>query len=150
MKEPITSFSNYYRPLSNFWPSPVDYLGLTYPTIEHAYQAAKTENIEVRRDIQQAKTPGKAKRLGRRCSLILGWEKSKDSIMLELVTQKFTRYSGLRKLLLTTGEIELIEGNTWGDIYWGVCQGEGQNKLGEILMKIRFELALDLEKSTQI
>ena len=36
-----------------------------------------------------------------------------------------------------TNNEELIEGNTWNDTYWGVCNGRGQNHLGKILMKVR-------------
>jgi len=46
----------------------------------------------------------------------------------------------LRKKLLATGNATLIEGNTWGDTYWGVCKGKGQNKLGKLLMELRSEL----------
>lgn len=31
----------------------------------------------------------------------------------------------------------IIEVNNWGDTYWGVCNGIGDNHLGKILMKIR-------------
>ena len=43
----------------------------------------------------------------------------------------------LREMLLDTGDEELIEGNWWGDQYWGVCNGVGKNRLGNILMLIR-------------
>ena len=33
-----------------------------------------------------------------------------------------------------------IEGNTWNDTFWGVCNGQGQNWLGKILMLVRSEL----------
>lgn len=59
--------------------------------------------------------------------------------MEDLLRQKFSK-TPLRRLLLATGEAELIEGNTWGDTYWGVCHGVGQNHLGCLLMKIRGEL----------
>jgi predicted NAD-dependent protein-ADP-ribosyltransferase YbiA (DUF1768 family) len=47
----------------------------------------------------------------------------------------------MREMLLLTGDCELVEGNTWGDKFWGVCDGEGENHLGKLLMKIRAELA---------
>jgi predicted NAD-dependent protein-ADP-ribosyltransferase YbiA (DUF1768 family) len=34
----------------------------------------------------------------------------------------------------------LIEGNTWGDKFWGQVKGEGANYLGRLLMKVREEL----------
>lgn len=46
-----------------------------------------------------------------------------------------------RDQLLATGGVELIEGNDWGDAFWGVCGGYGQNWLGVLLMLVRSELA---------
>ena len=44
--------------------------------------------------------------------------------------------------LLDTGDAILIEGNDWGDRYWGVCDGVGQNKLGLILMGLRKKMKM--------
>ena len=41
--------------------------------------------------------------------------------------------------LINTGDAILIEGNTWGDTYWGVCDGVGENRLGKLLMEVREE-----------
>ena len=45
-------------------------------------------------------------------------------------------------LKLTVRDAVLEEGNTWNDTFWGVHlkNGQGQNHLGRILMKIRTEL----------
>lgn len=59
--------------------------------------------------------------------------------MENLIHQKFSQ-EPLRSQLLNTGEEELVEGNTWGDTYWGICNGKGQNNLGKILMKVRNQL----------
>ena len=61
--------------------------------------------------------------------------------MYEIVKDKFSRNPELRVKLLNTGDIELIEGNYWGDTFWGVCNGKGENHLGKILMRVRKELA---------
>lgn len=136
----IGFFRGKHRFLSNFYPSEVSLDGILYPSIEHAYQAAKTIDITTRREIAALKTPGQAKRRGRRVILRSNWEHIKEEIMYELVLQKFARHPVLRQLLLATGEQQLVEGNTWGDTYWGVCDGEGQNRLGKILERVRFEL----------
>lgn len=60
--------------------------------------------------------------------------------MYEICLAKFTQHEFLKEALLATGDSELIEGNTWRDYFWGVCNGKGQNKLGKILMRIRAEL----------
>ena len=78
--------------------------------------------------------------MGRSVSLRPDWEDIKDDVMLEGLYRKFTN-DELAEWLLDTGDEELVEGNWWGDRYWGVCNGIGQNKLGKLLMKVREELA---------
>lgn len=60
--------------------------------------------------------------------------------MHDIVRAKFEQNPDLRQKLLSTGSEELIEGNTWGDTFWGVCKGSGQNWLGRILMFVRDEV----------
>jgi predicted NAD-dependent protein-ADP-ribosyltransferase YbiA (DUF1768 family) len=64
----------------------------------------------------------------------------KVKLMFVLVTEKFKQNPELKQKLLETGNQELIEGNTWNDTFWGVCNGQGQNWLGKILMLVRSEL----------
>ena len=142
----ITQFQGSMRFLSNFYPSVVILKGREYRTVEHAYQAAKCVEEEDRIAIQQAKTPGEAKRLGRSVSMLYDWDSIRDFIMEDLVRQKFIE-KGLRWQLLRTGDESLIEGNHWGDRYWGVCEGVGQNKLGKILMEIRKEIREEIRRS---
>lgn len=136
----IKSFrSKKYFFLSNFAPSPVTYNGILFATVEHAFQAAKSLDVEDQKLCSLARTPQDAKHFGRRVKLRPDWEEVKESVMEDLLRQKFSD-SELRKQLLDTGNAELIEGNTWGDKYWGVCGGEGQNRLGYLLMKVRKEI----------
>ena len=60
----------------------------------------------------------------------------KVKLMFVLVTEKFKQNPELKQKLLETGNQELIEGNTWNDTFWGVCNGQGQNWLGKILMLV--------------
>lgn len=140
----IKEFQGNYRFLSNFYSVPIEYEGLIYFSTEAAYQAAKTLNQNERLTISQLPTPGEAKRMGRRITLRSDWEQVKDQIMYDICKIKFS-FSDLKRLLLGTGNQELIEGNGWHDNYWGNCMCghckniEGQNKLGKILMRIRNE-----------
>jgi len=136
----VVSFSGKFRFLSNFHPSPVTFEGLDYPSVEHAYQAAKTTDQSARDEIRLSATAGAAKKLGRRVVMRPDWESIKLGVMEELVRQKFAD-PDLKEALLATGCDELIEGNYWGDTFWGVCKGVGHNHLGQILMKVRSELA---------
>lgn len=136
----IDSFSGKYRFLSNFWPCDIEYEGIKYPSTEHAFQAAKTLDVRTRQLMSKLPTPGKAKRYGKHIELRNDWEQVKIGVMREILQQKFSRHEDLEKLLLETGDQELVEGNTWGDKFWGVCDGEGQNHLGKLLMEIRKDL----------
>lgn len=132
----IDRFSGGYRFLSNFYPCKVEYENLIYPSVEHAYQAAKSFNPIDRKSMQNVNTAGGAKRLGRSFSLRRDWEEVKIDIMKELLATKFDRQP-LRNMLLATGVAFLIEGNNWGDDFWGVYTHQGKNHLGKLLMEIR-------------
>ena len=139
----ICSFRGGDHFLSNFYPFAVDYDGVTYLTVEHAYQAAKTPPVH-RWRIQAAAHPSDAKRLGRKVPLRQDWEVVKNDVMKGLLRQKFSK-AGLAMRLLETGTLVIIEGNNWGDRYWGVCEGSdgrhtGKNVLGLMLMEIREEM----------
>jgi ribA/ribD-fused uncharacterized protein len=135
----IQGFFGKYRFLSNFWPAEVCLYGKPYPSVEHAYQAAKTFDPMERDMIRTAPSAKLAKHLGKTIEIRPDWDKVKDRYMTNLVRQKFSK-EPLRQQLLDTYPEYLEETNTWGDIYWGVCNHKGQNKLGMILMQIRNEL----------
>jgi ribA/ribD-fused uncharacterized protein len=137
--EAICRFEGPYRFLSNFWPVLVEDATYVYPTVEHAYQAAKTTSDAHRVLIRDAPTPGVAKRLARSLSLRPDWKDIRLDVMYDLVQQKF-EWPDLRQQLLDTGNAWLIEGNTWNDTFWGVCHGVGDNHLGLILMRVRREI----------
>ena len=137
----IDRFMDDYEFLSNYHRSPIEVDGIVYATVEHAFHAAKTFDLEEKRAIARAATPGDAKRMGRKVQLRPDWEQVKVGIMEELVRLKFTTHADLLAKLQATGDAELIEGNWWKDTFWGVCRGTGQNQLGLILMKVRSELA---------
>jgi N-glycosidase YbiA len=135
----IDRFDGEYAFLSNFWSSPITLDGITYPTVEHAFQAAKAINPPERQRIAALPTPGAAKRAGRKVAIRPDWERVKVGIMEDLVRRKFADPE-LAGKLLATGEEDLVEGNTWNDRFWGVCRGSGRNELGKILMRVRAEL----------
>lgn len=128
-----------YAFLSNFYTHPVKYKGITYPTSEHAFQAWKSTDVKIRRRIAKASTPAKAKSMGRSITKRPDWDQVKRRIMLAILREKF-RNPMMAGKLLSTGNAELVEGNTWGDTYWGVCGGQGENWLGHLLMIVRKDL----------
>lgn len=136
----IDYFDEEYAFLSNFYDSPIEKDGITYPTNEHFFQAMKTLDEKERKAIAAAETPGKAKRMGRRVNLREDWEAVKVDVMREGLLLKFTTYFELAQKLIATGDAMLVEGNWWNDTFWGVCNGVGCNTLGKLLMQLREEL----------
>lgn len=142
-QERIDKFDGEFHFLSNFHTSYILYDGIVWPTVEHAYQAMKTLDENQRMNILEANSPSEAKKLGRCVTMRVDWDDIKLEIMEELVREKFESKPKLAEKLLATEDIEIVEGNTWGDTFWGVCKGVGENHLGKILMKIRDEIKED-------
>lgn len=160
MKTNVDRFKGLYSFLSNFFDNPIEFEGILYPTNEHAFQAVKDLNPEIRSRVAAIESTYNAKLAGRGkydlrtpeevkadpngkpilVTLREDWDQVKDEVMYQINMTKFRNNPSLKAALLGTLDAELIEGNHWGDVYWGVCGGVGQNKLGKILMRIRSEL----------
>lgn len=141
----IDRFTGEHAFLSNFYPSPIllsDVLSTPFeaPTVEHAFQALKTADLAARASILAASTPGRAKRMGRLVTLRPSWGSMRLYIMRWLVREKFAQNPDLAEKLRATGNAILIEGNAWGDTFWGQVDGKGENHLGVILMDTRDHL----------
>lgn len=145
----IAMFDGKYAFLSNFAQSPFTVDGVTFPTVEHWFQAFKTLDPQEFRDIAAAETPGKAKRMGRHVTLRPDWEEVKVDVMREGLRKKFA-IPEFRIKLLATGDEELMEGNTWHDNIWGNCvcakcqNTLGRNMLGMLLMELRQEIMYEI------
>lgn len=134
----INNFDNEYEFLSNFYPSPFVVDGKEYATVEHAYQSWKVIP-EHQETVRLAFSPGEAKRYGRAFPMREDAKSEYERMrgMAQFLLAKFRDNPDLMEKLLATGDEQLVEGNTWGDKFWGVCDGEGQNNLGHLLMAIR-------------
>lgn len=135
----INQFRGEYSYLSNFYEAPLTVLGIPFQSSEAAYMACKTENIELRRKFSTL-SPKEAKYEGRKLTLRPNWNGLMRLECMELcVRSKFAHNPDLIQKLINTGHSQLVEGNYWGDKYWGVClkTNEGKNMLGEILMAVR-------------
>lgn len=136
----INKFQGETKWLSNFELCEVHYDGDKYTSTEAAFQAAKCLDKKDRIKFFSM-SPIEARKAGRNVALRSDWEYIKDNVMYEICKYKFTHNEPLKQKLISTKNKILIEGNAWGDVYWGVCKGKGKNKLGKILMKIRDELS---------
>lgn len=135
----IGQFSGGYRFLSNFYPCTVVLAGVEYPSVENAYQAAKRPAPETRKVFETC-SPAEAKTFGSYGPARPNWDAVKIKAMQYLLAQKFAPGSHLAERLVATGNRVLEEGNTWGDTFWGVCNGRGENTLGRLLMAQRDRL----------
>lgn len=138
----ISGFFDEHRFLSNFYPAPIHYQGIDFPTTEHAFQACKFDDEIFRLHIASAETPGQAKRLGRTRDYPLreGWDSGLAIIVMSEISALKFQIPELRKKLLATGDAILIETNSWGDDTWGndpSTPEQGRNQLGTILMSLR-------------
>ncbi|MDY0315457.1 MAG: NADAR family protein [Bacteroidales bacterium] len=145
----INQFRGYYRFLSNFWPCDIDFAInknklITFPSVEHFYQAMKSKRTEDWIRICNLPKAGDAKREGQKIKLRDDWEEVKLEIMEIGLKIKFS-HSNLKllRMLLETGDLKIIEGNYWHDNFWGDCfcskceNIKGKNNLGKLLMRIR-------------
>lgn len=145
----VEQFRGEHEFLSNFYPHEFEWSGDTWKTAEHAFQAAKVDQPLDYFRCRDAATPAAAKRIGRHVAMREGWDRIKDDVMSTILRAKFRSTSPLYGKLLGTEGRRLIEGNAWGDKYWGVDlkTGEGENRLGRILTGLRDEfLAKEYER----
>jgi ribA/ribD-fused uncharacterized protein len=137
-KNVIMEFKEEFAWLSNFWEVTVDWDGLTYNSSEAVYQAAKCKNSEQRKEFVGISAL-ESKKLGKSIELREDWESVKVEVMTDILKCKFDQNPDLKEKLIQTGDADLIEGNWWGDVFWGRCNGMGMNWLGYLLKKLREE-----------
>lgn len=153
MHEPILEFrgQNYF--LSNFFPSDIAITvygqTIVMPTGEHAFHAGKfkasslneEKTLEWLRTLAQDPHPGHSKKMGRSIKIdVAHWNAISTATMRRVQELKYEQNPELRKRLIATEDALLVEGNTWGDKLWGQVNGEGENRLGIILMELRAKL----------
>jgi len=143
-KNPIYFYNrdDLYYEFTNFAPFPIRMGVSVWPTSEHYFQAMKFSTIpEIMEEIRRLEQPRDAFEAARKYAQFArqDWNDVKDGVMYSAVTEKFKQWPKLQEMLLATGDRPLIE-HTTQDSYWGDGGGTGQNKLGSILEKVRFDL----------
>ena len=151
----IDKFDGRYRFLSNFYPCEIEHQGIKYNSVESFYVAMKCNNEQLfngtqytindfREMIACMNNPGLVKRIGQQMRVRSDWDTKRLDYMNWAVREKF-KDENLKELLISTGDLTLIEGNYWHDNFYGQCtcdkcSGKGKNNLGKILMEVRNEL----------
>lgn len=111
----------------------------------------KFESTSLQQEIREMKTPKLAKSASnsRKHLFRKDWHSIKDDVMRIGLMAKFQQNKKLKSLLLETGDAELIE-NSPTDMYWGCgSSGQGENKLGKLLMEVRTKLK-NIENKSKI
>lgn len=142
MKIYFYKINDEYGFLSNFAHYGFELDGKWWMTSEHYFQAQKFHGTVYEEMIRMLDSPKKAAEMGRNCNLPIraDWEEIKDDVMRKAVLAKFIQNKDIKKLLLTTKNSIIIE-KTINDYYWGCGKnGDGKNRLGEILMETRDKL----------
>jgi ribA/ribD-fused uncharacterized protein len=143
--------------LSHFYPARIVLDGEDWPSVEHYYQAQKSDSHRYRAAIRAAVSPGIAKRLAappdapRRLSQQswfrkngklprADWAEVKLAVMRRADEAKFLQNPDLAQRLLATGDAELVE-DSRNEAFWGTGRDDaGLNWAGRILMEIREKL----------
>jgi len=131
-----------YGCFSNFSKHATVIDGVEWPTTEHYYQAQKFEEEATREMIRALNHADKAARRGRRCQdkRRENWEEMKIAVMRKALEAKVDQHPEIRAILLSTGNLEIVE-HTDKDSYWADGgDGSGLNMLGILLMEIRDQL----------
>ena len=147
--DPILGFFGEYRFLSNFHilnlaiPESHPECNFSYPTVEHAYQAAKTTDIRYKRRLASCNSPMSAKRHGYKVPIRDDWDDARIGVMRKLLEFKFDDPE-LKEKLIATHPRNIYEVNTWNDKFWG-CDHDlnGENWMGRLLMEIRESIMED-------
>lgn len=137
----IKEFKDEYAWLSNFYLCKIIINGLQYPSVEHAFQAQKSNDPNWKIYCRETINPDKLKIVSKKIDLIENWNNIRESIMFECLKQKFNQ-EPFKTKLIATKNMRIQEGNTWGDKFWVVDlnTGKGENRLGLMIEKIRIEL----------
>lgn len=139
-EKPYGAFSNLYR-------REIEFEGEKFATSEHAYQAGKARKPEVRKWLMEAPSPALLAMAAHGLyvwDINSDWSRIKFDRMKRVLQAKFTQHEDLKLLLLSTGTARLVESATVDNAVnrlWGEVGGVGKNKLGELLMEVRSELA---------
>lgn len=131
-----------YGWLSNSAPYPISLESKMWYTAEHYFQTQKFHNESVQKEILKTRSAAEIVRIASNPKLRVrkDWHVVRLDFMRTAVLAKFTQIPELRKLLLNTGDAELIN-HSDEDSYWADGgDGGGRNMLGVVLMEVRDEL----------
>ena len=139
---PVLFYEREFYMFSNFSAFAVKYDGDMWPTAEHAYQAKKFYDFDIRDKIKSARSAHEAKQIAKvfEHEMRDDWEEVKLIVMEEIIWAKLSQHPYIQEKLLQTREREIIE-DSHKDAFWGWGPDrDGENHLGKIWMHVRKEM----------
>jgi N-glycosidase YbiA len=136
---PLERFEQYLSPFSGHM---LEFKGVLYPTIEHAYHCQRYTDQQVVDAIRNTRSAWSAWALSQqhKKEQIPDWDARKVGVMEELFRAALDQHADIRKALIESGDFLIIHHNA-NDSFWGDgADGAGRNEMGKIWMKLRAEL----------
>ena len=135
MNKTWIEFTGPYKCLDNSYISPIIVEGISYPSVVHAFRAAKTSDRDLKLKISKSSNLADVERLLQDAWIRPNWNDVKYATLHQLVKLKFDSHKDLAKILISTGTKQLGRTGRSRNHLWS------QGKLGQILMKVRGEIA---------
>lgn len=127
---------------SNFSAHAIDFNGVRYATVEHAFHAQKFSDETLCNQIRECGSPLAAWKLAQKLKpqRRADWDDVKVGILTEIIRGKVGQHEEVKEALFASGDETIIEINPHDDFWGGGADNKGQNNAGKILMKLREEL----------
>ena len=123
--------------LHSGYPALVEWNGVFYKTVEHAFSVSRTNDDDAIARIRAASTHQEAAILGRMFQARSPAEM--EHVWQRLTRQKFTLHEDLGVRLANTGRQLLVHEDPH-DLFFGTWNGVGHNRAGKFLMELRTEI----------
>ena len=135
----VTYFSGYSAHM-------VEYKGVVYPTVEHAYHCQRYTDPEIIEEIKTARSPFKAWQVSQKykSQQFPDFNERKAAVMEELCRAKLTQHEDIQNALCESAGKDIVKHITTGpkaDGFWDDGEdGQGRNETGKIWMRLREEM----------
>ena len=118
-------FTGYYQCFENSFPVSISVGGIAYPSVEHAFQAAKVSDAFLKHNISKIESLSEVTELLKDVPVRPNWEEVKYATLEQLMNLKFEASRKCKDVLVSTGARRLVSPK--------------DAMIGKILTKIRNE-----------
>ena len=135
---PYELFEKFLAPFSGHM---LEFKGVLYTTVEHAYHCQRYTDTKVMEEIKQARSAYLAWETSQKYknSQVADFDVKKVEIMEELFKAKISQHADVKEALMQSGDTTIVKHQA--DKFWGDgIDGAGRNEMGKVWMKLRTEL----------